>query len=325
MIAAIRWVHDNIGAFGGDPANVTVMGQSAGAHSIMFMQTMPDVRALFCRAILHSPPARIAPLSRERAAEWTAAYARVLGWADLGHRQLRDALRSAAPDTLLHAAATLARNTSRLGQVEPPIMPVVDRLSDPDFFLEEAARGAADAGVSVIVGTNRDEALAIVAGDPRAQSADRDQVDECLRRTPGDTAAGRVRRSRPVDTLAEVMTDVAFTTPSQLFAARAVRYGAHVWMYRLDWAPTGSPLGACHCLELPLVFDTEQAWSNARMMQHRSGPHDGAPVAHALRDAWLSFAHTGTPLTRNPWPEYNHDSDSIMKFDRVCEADRASE
>jgi para-nitrobenzyl esterase len=67
MIEALRWVHDNIAAFGGDPDNVTVFGQSAGAHSTQLMLTMPAARSHFHRAILQSPPGRVPPSSTDEA------------------------------------------------------------------------------------------------------------------------------------------------------------------------------------------------------------------------------------------------------------------
>ena len=79
MIAAIRWVSAHIAAFGGDPDEMTLMGQSAGAHSALIMLTMPDVRRLIRRVILQSAPAGIAPLSAVQAAGWTRRYLDVLG------------------------------------------------------------------------------------------------------------------------------------------------------------------------------------------------------------------------------------------------------
>ncbi len=310
MIAAIRWVSAHIASFGGDPGEITLMGQSAGAHSAMFMLAMPDVRRLFRRVILQSAPAGIAPFSTALAAGWTRRYLSVLGLSGLPAARAAQRLLSAEPAALLQAASTLARDTAHLGQVEPPFLPVVDELADPAAFFEAAARGAAEVGVHIIVGTNRDEAHAIVAGDQRAEGASSAQVGAYLDAALDARSARRYRRrlaaARPVDVLADAMTDVAFTRPNLRFAAQAAQAGASVWAYQLDWAPAGSPLGACHCLELPLIFGSGRAWSGAPMLAGNAGEDPGQNrVARQMRAAWLSFARHGHPGPSMPWPTYD--------------------
>jgi len=85
MIAAIGWVAAHIASFGGDPGEITLMGQSAGAHSALCMLAMPDVRRLFRRVILQSAPAGIAPFPAAHAAGWTRRYLGVLGLTGLPH------------------------------------------------------------------------------------------------------------------------------------------------------------------------------------------------------------------------------------------------
>ena len=170
------------------------MGQSAGAHSALCLLAMPDVRRLFRRVILQSAPAGIAPFPKAQAAAWTRRYLSVLGLTGLPHGRLAQQLLSAEPAALLEAAGTLARDNARLGQVEPPFFPVADELADPGAFLGAAAQGAAAGNVQVIIGTNRDEARAIVAANPDAGRAGRAQVDAYLQATLDASAARRYRR-----------------------------------------------------------------------------------------------------------------------------------
>ena len=322
MIEAIRWTAAHVAAFGGDPGKITLAGQSAGAHSTMLMLTMPEVRPLFRRAILASPPAGVPPFSREQAAEWTRRYIDVLELGGLPRARLLDRLRSAEPGLLVEAAGVLARTTAELGRVEPPFLPVLDEPADPDAFLRAAGEGAAEGGVAVMVGTNRDEARAIVAGDPQAEAASRGDVDAYLRSRGGVGTAGRYgQRRRPVDVLADAMTEIAFERPSLGFAGHASRAGADVWAYRLDWAPAGSSFGACHCIELPLIFDTREAWANAPML---AGPAGGArdDVARHMRSAWLSFARHGRPQAEAQWPAYDPRQRRTMVFDETSAAVR---
>jgi para-nitrobenzyl esterase len=324
MIAAIRWVAAHIAAFGGHPGEITLMGQSAGAHSALCMMAMPETRKLFRHAILESAPG-VTPFSRTQAAGWTRQYLEVLGLGQLPQEQIVQQLQAAEPGVLLQAAGALARKTARLGQVEPPFFPVVDELAGPGGFLRNAAKGAADGNVAVVVGTNHDEARAIVAGDPRAQEANRGQVDAYLQAKLGTVHAQcywqRRPSGRPADILADAMTDVAFARPSHQFAAQAAQAGADVWAYRLDWAPAGSALGACHCLELPLIFNTAKAWASAPMLEGLAG-NDGSrdSVARPMRTAWLSFARHGKPSPELPWPVYDGQQRPTMVFSHASAA-----
>ena len=195
----------------------------------------------------------------------------------------------------------------------------MDELADTATFLGAAARGAAEADVSVIIGTNRDEARAIVAGDGDAERASSAQVDAYLQATFDARSARRHRdrlaHLRPLDVLADAMTEAAFVRPSLEFAAQAEWAGAGVWAYQLDWAPAGSPFGACHCLELALVFDTSRACADAPIL---SGTAVDATrrdrVGAQMRAAWLSFARHGHPQPELRWPPYDADQRQLMVF-----------
>jgi para-nitrobenzyl esterase len=112
------------------------------------------------------------------------------------------------------------------------------------------------------------------------------------------------------------MTEIAFERLSPTFAAEAVRYGAAIWTYRLDWAPRRSSFGACHCLELPLIFGTESAWADAPML---TGPIDDArdALARFMRATWLSFAEDGRPCADDLWPPYAAQQPTRMTFDET--------
>ena len=306
MIEALRWVHDNIAAFGGDPDNVTVFGQSAGAHSTQLMLTMPAARSLFHRAILQSPPGGVPPLSTGEAEHNAALLHAALGYPALPADALRARLRGEPVERLLAAARRVTRETAVFGGVAPPFLPVVDGLGTPGAFVADAARGAVAAGIPVIIGTTRDEAWAMVAGTPAAD-ATRDQVQRLID-TPGSTdRRWWARRAAPtaVDVLVDVVTERAFTAPAHAFARAVAAAGGEAWAYRLDWAPAGSPLGACHCLELPLVFGTADAWSRAPMTAG-ADPGRQEALSALIRRSWLSFARCGDPADSLPWPRYDH-------------------
>ncbi|WP_329000229.1 carboxylesterase family protein [Kribbella sp. NBC_00709] len=316
MIEALRWVRDNIEAFGGDPGNVTVFGQSAGAHSTLFMLTMPDARRLFHRAILQSPPGGVAPLTSAQAERNAALLHAALGYQSMPTATIRQQLRDEPAERLLAAAKQVAGQTAVFGGVAPPFLPVVDGLETPDLLISAAADGAVEGGVPLIIGTTNDEAWSMIYGLPAA-GATHDQVQELI------GGAGSTLRDRPwwtqraaptaVDVLADVMTDRAFTAPAHAFAGDVAAREGDVWAYRLDWAPVGSPLGACHCIELPLVFGTADAWSKSPMTAG-ADPAQQEALAALIRRYWLSFARTGEPTGELSWPRYG-ERRSTMLFD----------
>ena len=180
-----------------------------------------------------------------------------------------------------------------------------------------AAEGAADAGISLIVGTNRDEARAMVVG---LAGPEREPLDAYLESAarPGRAEQNRRRRAgaTPAGVLADAMTDDVFLAHALVFAETAAGRGADVWAYQVDWAPRDSPFGACHCLELPLVFGTEAAWPGAPMLQGADLP-ELRDLGALMRTAWLAFARAGTPASPLPWPRYDASRRHTMVFDSV--------
>ncbi|WP_327673356.1 MULTISPECIES: carboxylesterase family protein [unclassified Streptomyces] len=255
QLAALRWVHDNIARYGGDPGNVTLFGQSAGALAIRLFMSAPSARGLFHRAILQSPPLSIAarPLTEARAT------GRI--FADHLARLGADPRTASAADLLtaqLHTATEVQRRTGNF--LAPPFGPVADTDPIPD------GTGDLDTHPDVpdlLYGWNADDMSAFPEG-------------------PSDSGSVHERTSR------------TYELPLTTLADELRRHGGQVHGYRLDWRPPGSPYGATHCVELPLLLGTPEAWKDSPMLGNLDWP-DVDRLGRRVRAAWASFARTGDP------------------------------
>jgi len=278
VLAALRWVRDNVAAFGGDPAQVTVAGQSAGAHSIACLMTVPEARPLFRRVILQSGQLGLGLTSPRRAARVAGYVAEGLDGADPAPAPVHTLL-AAQRHAMIRAAGPGGLDST------PAFAPVdgVPPLS-PGVTWTDAAR----AGHDVLVGSTADEIETFVRISP---------VLRRLRRLPVTgqvTAVGSAALTRRV-----------FGAPAERFADDAARAGARTFSYRFAWRSPASGLGACHCIELPFLFGARAAWKGAPMLAGASWDADVEPLGAVLRAAWLGFVHTGDPSTPAlAWPSH---------------------
>ncbi len=288
MMAALRWVAREIAAFGGDPDHISVAGQSAGAHAILCMLALPEGRGLFRRAILESPPAGLAPSSDRHAAEVLARVVAAGGKLD------------GPPESLLAASDAVARAGHVPGMITPLYMPTIDALSEEARFVAAAVAGAVEGGIDILIGTTKDEAHAFFCapGLPRLDSAAaRTAID---RIAPGSVQGPG---ADPVLRLSALVTEQVFRAPSVDFANAVAAASGRAFTFEFDWAPPGSPLGACHCIEQPFVFGALSAWQDATML---AGADAGAMerLARDMQGAWISFVRDGRPgRAAIPWPD----------------------
>lgn len=321
VVAALEWIRDNIAAFGGDPDNVTLFGESAGAGVVTTLMTVPAAHGLFAKAIAESAPVE-AVYSRELQAEWAADFVRIL----------REVIEERHPgvtggrselEVLDHAATAAwitASHRFAAGAIDrTPGTVAWSAVLDGDF-LPERPTAAFTAGrsmpIPLIIGTNDREGslfrgrLDILATTPdriRAilSGTEASAVEELTGTYPG------LPRQRDAMDLAG---DHAFWFPSIVAASGHSRV-APTYMYRFDLAPRLARLlglDATHGIELFAVFDKASSVFG-RFMGALGGTRDFERAGRRVRTNWLHFAYSGE--VDAGWPRYDEDDRFTLIID----------
>ncbi len=315
---ALRWVRDNIAHFGGNPDNVTLFGESAGAISVCLQMLSPGASGLFHRAIVQSGTCYLVTLplkdpgtpKEDSAEERGERFARELGCTQ---GDVLACMRSKSPETLLETGG------AALDLMRPHVgfMPVVDGRVVPDAPERMLSEGR-QAQVPLLLGTNADEGT-LFTTRAKLNSA---QAYEAAVRVRAPAQADTLLRLYPVTEFSSpraaynhLLRDALFTCPNRRLARTFSAQGLPVYAYHFTYAPPRlfswlGGLGAFHAAELPFVFG---ATSGALRLE--SGRE--RVLSNRLIGYWTRFATHGDPNGGGsiPWPAYSTETEPHLVLD----------
>ena len=329
QFAALRWVSRNIAAFGGDPDNVTVFGESAGAMSAALMLVSPQARGLVHRAILQSGAGHTG-ISLEAAHATGRRFADKLGIAADDF----DAIRTAPVEDLLWAQRQFEaeRVAAMVEHRRPSIafQPIIDGDLIPRRPIDDARTGNG-AGIPTLVGWLDEEmklfaffaklAQGTAATDPSEVQtvAYLDELHGDGRRAYDAYRDARSERGEPA-TPAEIFSaaggDASFGIPGEALLDAQSQHEPRTYAYLMDWRSPAyeGALGSCHTLDIPFVFGTRDR------CQDFAGTGAAADrLEDTMMDAWIAFARTGDPSTDAlDWPAYSREAPNrLMLGERI--------
>lgn len=310
ILAALEWVRDHATAFGGDPANVTVFGESAGAMAIADLVTSPLAKGLFRRAIIqsgHGGMTRDIGVAQRLVAKLANL---------LGITPDRAGFASVAPGDTLDAVDRVQLPTTRLdlrgADGREPVFGISrfvpvhgdDVLPEPPL---DALRKGAGAEVDVLIGSNAEEMNLYLVPTGVREKIGRALAWLVLRKS--QPRAWRVLRAyglgqgeRPGQVLARTMSDLVFRWPARRFAEE---HCGRTHVYEFDWrSPLFGGLGAAHAMELPFVFDSLATCTGPEGLVGEAPPQELATRIHRL---WVDFARDGTL----PWPAFDRETRQV--------------
>jgi para-nitrobenzyl esterase len=332
IAAGMWWVHQNIAAFGGDPENVMIFGESGGGAKTAALYAMPDAAPFFNKASIESGPG-VRMLTREAAAQTTARLLQELNIAPKDWRKLLDVPAAdllAAQFKLPFVPPFQSKRASGPGGFGP----VVDGAVLPAHPFDPEAPGISHEK-PLMVGWNEDEFtfFAWERKDASAFNLDFAGLEDKLAAQYGTDAKlilETYRRAMPAAAPTDIFVAIASITMMgvgsvEIAEKKAAQNGAPVYLYHFGYKSevkvpgTDYPLGTPHAMDITFKFDNETP-ANGPGELSGSRP-ERFIAAHQMAELWTTFARTGKPAARNvpEWPAYNLAARPALRIDTQCE------
>ncbi|KAL0488859.1 carboxylesterase [Acrasis kona] len=308
QVASLRWIKENIEAFGGNPNNVTIFGESAGGNAVTTLMAVPSAKGLFHRVISQSSPA-FAIMNKKwsvfAATEFVQNYLKINNLLDvlsMDWKQIIDALKTYCDDMTIKLPGMMA------------LCPCIDH----DFLPVnpvDAVRNGSCPGVPLLIGFTKDEAtlfsrLASITGK-NVLVCTTPQVDKFFENNPHldkEKFMSCYRSIHASEYLNRFGADMAFNIPAIQFA-EAHSAHAPVYMYRYDFVSIVQRmtyLGAAHMMEVPFIFGTVYV-GLFKYMYYLSNANNVSALLNRMQGAWACFARSGDPGVED-WMRYTTDN-----------------
>lgn len=322
IVAALKWVNENIEEFGGDPENVTIFGQSGGGGKVSTLLAMPDAKGLFHKAIVQSGSA---------CRTMTSDMSRRIGRAvadELGVVDNIEAIETIPYPQLLEAATVALDKVRAEVEAEGGAVPFIfgwapnvdGKVLPAQPFDGQAPEICRD--VPMIIGTTRCE-FSPTTYVPMLRNVDMAGARAFAERTYGDSTDALIEAYGKAYPGFQPKDIIDFDTKFRPGAieqgdAKSAQGGAPVYMYMFAWeSPVlEGALRSTHCMEIPFVFNNADVHASMT-----GGGDDAMKLADRMSDAWIAFARTGNPNVASlpEWPAYDKEGGATMIFDNECE------
>lgn len=311
-VAALKWIHQNVTAFGGDPNRVTIMGESAGAKLVSAVMVSPAAKGLYQQAVLESGSVScIRDIETEKNER-----ARLLKQLGLKPDDARKLLKMPA-DSIIKAEGIICEGIGGNSQFGP----VYDAATIPEDGYKYAASGKLS-GIRAIIGSNENEGAAFIS--PNADYSDANStIFKPLFQNDAPMAYAyyqhQLKTDSPYAAAVKTLTQYMYQMHSYRLAKALTASGTNVWVYRYKYQ-NGKKLGARHGDELYYIWGAEKILS-------ANGDVAKKQLARSLHGTWAAFIKTGNPNTTDApqWPKYNSNTREVMVFDSTDSVIRLKE